>query len=89
MNKSPTCRRPINLDRGNHVGRERLTSATSRHSGVCGLELEIAFFYFNFFYMHAVLQQIFIFPKNKRERGGPDCCPGDRRPRLIERTDEG
>lgn len=41
MNKNPTYHRPMNLD---HVGRERLASATSRHSGVCGLELDIAFF---------------------------------------------
>lgn len=34
----------INLDCGNRVGRERIASATSRHSRACGLELEIAFF---------------------------------------------
>lgn len=71
MNKKPTCHRlrSINLDCGNRVGRERLTSATSRHSGVCGLELEIAFF------VMCRSTANFNLSQNKSLHKGPDCRP--------------
>lgn len=85
--QNPTCRRlrSINLDCGNHVGRERLTSVTSRHSGVCGLELEPFVTYrstanFNLSQNKSL---------HKRERRPRLPAPETDFLFLIERTDDG